>query len=60
MATIKKKPWQSKTVWANFIMAGMAFFPFIADKLTPEQVMMGMAAINMALRMITKDKVALT
>lgn len=60
MATVKKKPWQSKTVWVNVIMAGMAFFPAIADKVTTEQVMMGMAAVNMALRMITQDKVTLS
>ncbi len=60
MATIKKKPWQSKTLWANLVMATLAFIPALADKLTIEQVMLGMAAVNMVLRMITKDKVSLS
>ncbi len=56
-----KKPWESKTVWVNAIVALAAFFPevqaWIADN--PQIFIFAFAAINFALRFITKDKVAI-
>ena len=54
-----KSPLYSKTLWANFLMSGLAFFPGISDKFSVEQVMLLMGVINMVLRLVTKDKIGL-
>lgn len=59
MEVKSKKPWLSKTVWVNAIMAGVAFIPGVAEKLSVESAIMLMSVIGMGLRMVTKDKVSL-
>ena len=54
-----KKPYLSKTLWTNFLMSGLAFFPGISDKFSVEQVMLLMGVMNMILRLVTKDKLGL-
>ncbi len=56
----KKKPWQSKTIITNVVVAIVAFFgdKYVAQ-FTPESIMMFLGAINIVLRMITKDKIGL-
>ena len=41
-------------------MAGLAFVPSIADKISAEQIMLGMAVVNVLLRVITKEKISLS
>ena len=54
-----KKPWLSKTIWTNVIVAGLAFVPsvhkFIVD--SPELFTVGFTIVNVILRFVTKDKV---
>lgn len=56
-----KNALKSKTVWSNFIMAGLAFYPpaqqFISAN--PEIYAMAWAALNTILRLISKGKVEL-
>lgn len=54
-----KKPWLSKTIWANFIIAGLAFVPAIAEKVSPEQIVLGLTLVNVILRLVTKEKLSL-
>lgn len=56
----KKKWWQSKTLWANAILAIAAFIPAIKDKVTPELLGQAGIFINIILRFVTKDKLFLT
>ena len=56
-----KKPYLSKTLIANLIVAGVAMFgPELVEKLPKEQIMMALAGINMVLRLVTKDKLGLS
>lgn len=57
-----KKPWLSKTLWVNAIMAVLALaYPPAHEWMAahPDVVIYGFAVINMALRLITKDKLAI-
>lgn len=56
-----KKPWLSKTLWANIIIAASAFYPPAREALTknPELVLSLLSGVNMILRLITKDKISL-
>lgn len=59
---MEKKPWLSKTLWVNLLMAVFAMFwqpaaDFIAQN--PETVAVIFTGINMVLRLITKDKIVL-
>lgn len=53
-----KKPWLSKTLIANFIVAGIGLLGF-GEKLNADQVLMGLGALNIVLRLVTKDKIGL-
>jgi len=57
-----KKPYQSKTIWINFILAATAFIPSVHEFLSshPELIVFGFSGINMILRLVTKDKIQLT
>jgi hypothetical protein len=54
-----KKPWQSKTLWVNVILALSAFIPGVHEALVahPEYFTYGLIVINMALRLITKGSI---
>lgn len=57
-----KKPWYSKTLIVNLVMALCAMFiPSAATYIQahPEGVTLAFTGINMILRLITKDKVSL-
>ena len=56
---MKKNPLKSKTLWANFLMAGLAFFPGVADKIDATQMALIMSAVNFLLRFATKEKIGL-
>ena len=56
-----KKPWLSKTIITNALLAVLAFVPggkeYVAAH--PDMVMMGWAAVNIVLRLITKGKITI-
>jgi hypothetical protein len=56
-----KKPWLSKTLWLNALMAAAAFIPPAKDWMASHMdlVLMGFSALNMALRLVSKDKISL-
>ena len=55
-----KKPWQSKTLWANCVV-GVLAVSGLREKLGvgADQVLMVLSVVNMVLRLVTKDKVGL-
>lgn len=57
-----KSVYQSKTLWLNLIMAGVAFFPEVQVVVSehPEIMMAVFAAANFALRLFTKSKIELS
>ena len=52
----KKKPYLSKTILTNLIVAVVAIAGF-GDKLSPAEVALGLSGINVVLRLVTKDKI---
>lgn len=54
-----KKPWKSKTLWANAILAIAAFFPVVNEFITPEGLGTAFAVVNTILRFATKEKIVL-
>lgn len=59
---MEKKPWQSKTVWMNLILAvcAMAFPPavkYISEN--PLVVTMVFSGVNIVLRLLTKDGISI-
>jgi hypothetical protein len=54
-----KKPWESKTIWVNLIMAGLAFVPQIQVLASPEVIGGVFAAVNGLLRLVTKTGVTI-
>lgn len=58
----EKKPWLSKTLWGNAIMAVLALVvPGVAGWLqaNPQALVLIFTVVNMGLRLITKDKLSL-
>ena len=53
------KPWQSSTLWANLVMAGVAFFPSVKAVLTPEMMVTAVALVNAIIR-VFKTKTAIS
>ena len=55
-----KKPWKSKTLWANMLV-GLLAVSGLREKLSigADQVLMILSVVNMVLRLVTKDKVGL-
>lgn len=54
-----KKPWwKSKTIWANAVLAAVSSVPQFREfaSQNPEAVSLGAAALNVALRAVTKSK----
>ena len=56
---VSKKPWQSKTILANLIVAIVAFVPGLQESISPEIVAQALVVINIVLRLVTKDKIGL-
>lgn len=56
-----KKPWLSKTLWTNLLLALVAFIPTVGEFVgkNPQVVLFFFGAVNMVLRLVTKDKVSL-
>lgn len=54
-----KKPWESKTLWGNLILAGLNFFPHVQEHVTPEIMSVAFLVLNSLLRMVTKSGISL-
>lgn len=56
-----KAPWLSKTLWTNAVMAVAAFVPVVSSYIGthPMVFTVAFAAVNFALRLVTKNAVAL-
>ena len=54
-----KKAWQSKTLWANLLMAVGAFVPALQPFLTPESLSTIFLVVNTALRFVTKEGISI-
>jgi hypothetical protein len=54
------KPWQSKTLIANLLVAIVAFFPGLSGSINPEVIAQGLIVLNIVLRLVTKDKIVLS
>lgn len=58
-----KKPWLSKTLWVNALMAALALIPGPAHEWAvahQDLMMMVVTGVNMLLRLVTKDKIGLS
>lgn len=53
-----KKPWKSKTLIANAIMALLAVSGLKVG-LSSDQLLMALSGVNIILRLVTKDKIGL-
>ncbi len=55
-----KKPWLSKTLWVNLLLALAAFSPSAQEFLQgrPDIALIIPALINVVLRLVTKDKLS--
>ena len=55
-----KKPWKSKTLWANALV-GLLAVSGLREKLSigADQVLLILSVVNLVLRLVTKDKVGL-
>lgn len=56
-----KKPWQSKTLWVNLLLAVAAFIPAVSSvvKESPDMAGLVITMVNVILRFVTKDKIQL-
>ncbi len=56
-----KKPYLSKTLWANWLIATLAFIPSVGDWVAsnPQAMTVVFAGVNILLRFVTKDKLQL-
>lgn len=56
-----KKPWLSKTVWFNLLLAAAAFYPPAGDWMAANIGMVASvwAGLAVVLRLVTKDKIKL-
>lgn len=59
---LQKKPWASKTLWLNFLVASAAMLPWepIKSVLTEGNLVMVLSVVNMVLRLVSKDKIGLS
>lgn len=56
-----KKPWASKTLWLNLLIAVGAMLPWepVKEVLSEGNLVMILSVTNMVLRLVTKDKIGL-
>jgi hypothetical protein len=57
-----KKPWHSKTIIANLVLAGLAFVPGGSEWYAahPDIVAAGFAIVNVVLRFVTKKQIQIS
>jgi hypothetical protein len=56
---MSKKPWKSKTIIANALVAILAFFPSVQASVSPEHIAQGLVVLNVILRLVTKERIGL-
>lgn len=56
-----KKPWLSKTIWTNLVLAVSPFIPGVQEWIAanPTALVMLFSVVNIVLRLVTKDKIGL-
>lgn len=56
-----KKPWTSKTLWLNLLVACGAMMPWepMKEIMTEANLIMVLSVMNMVLRLVSKDKIGL-
>tara|TARA_Y100000004_G_scaffold68047_2_gene76322 strand:- start:220 stop:405 length:186 start_codon:yes stop_codon:yes gene_type:complete len=56
-----KKPWTSKTLWLNLLVALGAMMPWepMKEVMTEANLIMVLSVMNMVLRLVSKDKIGL-
>lgn len=54
-----KSPIQSKTLWINFIMAGLSLVPSVKEAVTPDALGMALFVVNTILRFVTKSGISI-
>ena len=57
----EKKPWKSKTLWLNLLVAAGAMMPWEPAKeiFSEASLVMILSVVNMAMRLISKEKIGL-
>lgn len=58
---LEKKPWASKTLWLNLLVAMGAMLPWepVKEVMSEANLIMILSVVNMVLRLVTKDKIGL-
>jgi hypothetical protein len=58
---LEKKPWASKTLWLNLLVACAAMIPnpAVAEIFSEANLVMMLSVLNMVLRLVSKDKIGL-
>jgi hypothetical protein len=54
-----KKPYASKTLWINFIMAGTSLIPSVKEAMTPDVLGVIFFVVNTVLRFVTKSGISI-
>ena len=54
-----KKPWLSKTLWVNAFSIAAMLVPGVSEVLSTEQFVAILGAVNIILRLVTKDEITM-
>jgi hypothetical protein len=55
-----KRPWYSKTLWANFILAALVLLiPGLGDKVGDQGQAVAIILVNLIFRLFTKEQIKL-
>ena len=59
---VEKKPWSSKTLWLNLLVAVGAMIPFepVQAIFSEANLVMILSVLNMVVRLVSKDKIGLS
>ena len=57
----QKKPWKSKTLWLNLLVAAGAMMPWapVAEVMSEGNLVMVLSVVNMVLRLVSNQKIGL-
>ena len=57
----EKKPWKSKTLWLNLLVALGAMMPWapVAEVMSEGNLVMVLSVVNMVLRLVSNQKIGL-
>ena len=59
---VQKKPWASKTLWLNLLVALGAMLPWepVKEVMSESNIIMILSVVNMVMRLISKDQIGLS